>query len=400
MMLNIWQYAKGYVRIKVTGFGLERFMNMVAFRGIYIWDAMRTAQGVELNVTIAGFKMLKGCGKKTKCRIKIIQKIGLPFLLHRYRKRKLLMGGVGIFVLGVFILSSFVWRIDIAGNQTLPQETVLAFLEGQGLYIGAPKFRLNDRDLQQALLANFTEISWADVYTRGTRTTVRLAEALPPQAVINRHMPTHVVATAEGVITQVVAWGGAPMVEAGDVVQAGALLVSGVLELVPDTPDTPMVYVHAQAEVWARRYHPIEFIIPLAYSEKIFTGQMAVNRALQLLFWENIRINLPGGSHSFPSYDKITTHHQPGAGGNYPLPLVLVYTHFYETVAQPRTRTVAEAKDLAEGVLTARIIRELDFAIDIVERRVDFYETPDALQVRAMVITNERIDRQIPITVE
>ena len=127
MMLNTWQFTKGYVRIQVTGFGLERFLNMVAFRGIYMWDVTRTAQGAELNVSIKGFRMLRGCARKTKCRTKILQKSGVPFILHRYRKRKLLMGGLAFFIAGLFTLSSFIWHIELVGNQSIAHETLLVF---------------------------------------------------------------------------------------------------------------------------------------------------------------------------------------------------------------------------------------------------------------------------------
>jgi len=400
MLLNTWQYVKGYVRIQITGFGLERFLNMAAYHGVFLWDVQRTPKGAELNVTIKGFKMLKGFAKKTKCRTKIVKKNGLPFLLHRYRKRKLLMSGVAFFVLGLFLLSSFVWRIEIEGNETIANDTVLVFLEEQGLRIGAPKFRLNDRELQQLLLTNFAEISWADVHTRGTRTIIRLAEALPPQEVIDRQTPTHVVATADGLITHVITWGGAPMVKQGDVVREGEMLVSGILEIEPDMPGSALVYVHAHAEVWARRYHPIEFAVPFTYSEKVFTGQTATNRTLRLLFLGNRGINLPGGRNSFASYDRITTHHQPGVSGSYPLPIIMAVTHYAEFVWTPRTRTTDEAKELAERMITGRIIREFDFAIDVIEKRIDFHETAEALQVRALIITHERIDRQVPVRVE
>jgi similar to stage IV sporulation protein len=149
---------------------------MAAFKGIYLWDVERTGGGVELNVSIRGFRMLRGCARKTKCRTKIIQKNGLPFILHRYRKRKLLMGGVLFFLLGLFALSSFIWRIDIKGNENLRHDTVMAFLDEQGLRTGALKFQLDDRELQQAILNNFPEVGWADVHTRGTRTTILIAE--------------------------------------------------------------------------------------------------------------------------------------------------------------------------------------------------------------------------------
>jgi hypothetical protein len=58
---------------------------------------------------------------------------------------------------------------------------------------------------------------------------------------------------------------------------------------------------------------------------------------------------------------------------------------------------MAQAYELADRQLTARILREFDFGIDIIEKRFIYEETPEALLVQALVITNERIDRIVPI---
>jgi hypothetical protein len=142
----------------------------------------------------------------------------------------------------------------------------------------------------------------------------------------------------------------------------------------------------------------MEITVPFTYEIKSFTGRTANRRTVHLLFADN-RINLPGGGNSFESYDRITTHRQIGAGGDYPLPFVLVTERFYEFVPEPRTRTPEEAKELAERMITSRIIREFDFAVDIIGRQMNFTETPDALHVNTLIITHERIDRQVPITV-
>ncbi|MCL2841006.1 MAG: sporulation protein YqfD [Defluviitaleaceae bacterium] len=400
MVLNMWQFTKGYVRISVTGFSIERFLNMAAYRGVYMWDVEHSGKDVSLNVSIKGFRMLKGCGRKTKCRTKIIGKNGLPFLLHRYRKRKFLMGGVLFFIFGLFALSSFIWRIELEGNETLHNDTVMAFLDAQGLRTGALKFRLDDRVLQQAILTNFPEVGWADVHTRGTRTTILISEAIPPQEIFDRQTPTHVIAATEGLITSIVASAGAPMVRQNDIVRPGDMLVSGILELEPDTPGTPLIYVHAHAEVWARRYHPIEFSVPFVYDEKVFTGQIANAYALQLLFGANWRINMPWGGNPFNAYDRITTQHQIGTNGNYPLPFVLVTHHYIEFTPQQRSRTIEEAEAVAQQMITNRIIREFEFGIDIINRQVNFEETQDALIVTALITTHERIDKQTLIGVE
>jgi len=400
MILNAWQFTKGYVRLAVAGFSVERFLNMAAYRGVYLWDVERTEKGVELNVSIRGFKMLKNCAQKTKCRTKIVSKNGVPFLIHKYRHRKIFFGGVLFFVLGIITLASFVWHIEISGNEAVTHETLMTFLESEGLRTGALKFRLSDRELQTAILNNFPQISWADVYTRGTKTTVLISEALPAQEIFDRQTPTHVIAQTEGLITGIVTGAGAPLVKQNDIVREGEMLVSGILNLDPTMPGSTNVYVHAYAEVWARRYHTLQFSVPFEYEEKVFTGRNVNKRTVQLLFAGNNRLNLPGGGNSFASYDRITTHKQIGASGDYPLPFVIITERYYEFTPTPRKRTPEQAAELAERILNSRIIREFDFATDIINREITLRQSDDALHVSALITTHERIDKQVPIKVE
>lgn len=396
MLLNVWQFTKGYVRIQITGFSAERFLNMAAYRGVYLWDVARTPEGVHANVTIQGFKRLKGCAKKTKCRTKIIGKNGLPFIAYRYRKRKLLMGGVAFFVIMMFVLSSFIWHVDIVGGEGVSHAAIFTFLEEQGLSTGSFKPRINARNLQRELLNHFDELSWADIHTRGTRTTVMISEAIPRQPLIDRHTPVHVVASQDGLITGIATSSGAPLVRQNDVVRAGEMLVSGILEIGIETGMPSQVYVHAYAEVWARRYHTIEFAIPLAYAQKVYTGRTATRRNLQLLFAGNFRLGIPRRI-PFESYDRTTTRNQPGVGSDYPLPFILITDRYAEFTWETRTRTIEEAAALADTMLTNRIMREFDFGIDIIDRHVELQETTDALVVAARITTHERIDQQVPI---
>jgi len=398
MILDLWQFSKGYVRLRVTGFSVERFLNMAAYRGVYLWDVERTPEGVHVNVSIKGFKQLKGCSRKTKCRIKIIKRNGLPFIVHRYRKRKLLMGGLVFFVLMLYALSSFIWRIEVVGSEDgIPHEAVLVFLEQQGLHTGVFKHTVDAKEIQRELLNHFDEISWADIHTRGTRTTIMVAVAVPHQPIIDKNTPTHVVAAQEGLITAIATSAGAPLVRQNDVVKPGELLVSGIIELGAETGNPSYVYVQAHAEVWARRYHTIEFDVPLTYTQKDYTGKTKTRWSVQVLFANNRRFNFHRTGNPFDSYDRITTHRQPGASSNYPLPFVLISNRYEEFTSTTRTRTQEKATELANRILTNRILREFDFGIDIIDRQVEFFDTPDALQVRALITTHERIDKQVPL---
>jgi hypothetical protein len=63
-------------------------------------------------------------------------------------------------------------------------------------------------------------------------------------------------------------------------------------------------------------------------------------------------------------------------------------------------RAPDEARALAERMVNARIIREFDFAADIVGKSVAMEETPSGLKVKALITTNERIDVESPIAAQ
>jgi similar to stage IV sporulation protein len=247
------------------------------------------------------------------------------------------------------------------------------------------------------LQLDFADIAWANAHTKGTRTTITISESLPPKPLIDKDTPCHIVAAKDGVISGMVTGSGKPVVRRHDVVKQGELLVSGILTHQSDLHGESLSYVHAYAEVWAKRFTPVHFFIPFEYTEKAYTGRSKTRYSVQLLFAGNRQLNLPGGGISFDAYDKITRHRQPGVSGDYPLPFVWIATRYDEFVPQTKTRDTPAAVELADRMLTGRILREFDFSADIINKEVKLYETADGLRVEAMITTNERIDATVPI---
>ena len=117
MVQQLLQYTKGYVRIRVTGSSYERFLNMCAKHQIELWDLLEAHNAYEMNLSIRGFKTLRPLVKKSGTKVRIIERYGLPFFLHRHRGRKALPCGVLFGVLLMMFLSGFIWDIHIEGNQ-------------------------------------------------------------------------------------------------------------------------------------------------------------------------------------------------------------------------------------------------------------------------------------------
>ena len=105
----LFSYLFGYIRIKVEGYYIERFINICKTNKITIWNLKRNKDiCLFLNIKISEFKEIIKIAKKTKCKIKIQDKKGLPFLLNKYKKRKIFM------ILLIFVLL-FIWLSSLYG---------------------------------------------------------------------------------------------------------------------------------------------------------------------------------------------------------------------------------------------------------------------------------------------
>lgn len=113
-------YLKGYLRIEIEGFYTERFLNICTKEKIRLWQIKRKNNiVVETNILIKDFKKLKKIAKKTKTRIRIQRKDGVPFIVKKYKNRKVFIFLFFAVMISIFTLSRFIWNIEIFGNDKI-----------------------------------------------------------------------------------------------------------------------------------------------------------------------------------------------------------------------------------------------------------------------------------------
>ena len=110
-------------------------------------------------VSIGGFRRLRPLVRKTRTKVVILERHGLPFILHRYRNRKLFAAGAVAGAVLLYVMSLFIWNIHIEGNYSLSDPVVLGYLENigieySGLYFdsalpGYPEMTLTSSELEQ-----------------------------------------------------------------------------------------------------------------------------------------------------------------------------------------------------------------------------------------------------------
>ena len=146
LFLKIFKgYIQGYVNIKVESYYLERFINICINQRIFLWNINRKKSSIlYANTSIKDFKKLHKIARKTKSNVTIESKRGIPFILHKYRKRKIFFILLLFILLLLLISSKFIWNIDVIGNEFIRKEEIIEELAKDGLSIGKCKKKITE----------------------------------------------------------------------------------------------------------------------------------------------------------------------------------------------------------------------------------------------------------------
>lgn len=261
ILQHFWAYIFGYLVMVVTGDHPERFINMALTRGVMLWDMVRVDESTLIvKAEARTFKYLRHIVRRTRCRVYIRSKLGLPFLLFRFRRRKAFFLGAAMFCLLLFGLSSMVWTVDVTGTSRLSPALVRQFAAQAGLHPGIWRRQVEGEQVAEYLLEKLPDVAFAEVDVR-TRSHIRIVEKLRPR---ESSGPCDLVAKKDGVIENLMVLSGVPEVKEGETVRQGQVLISGVIEphlqegtTKPETPAEPR-YVEAKgvirARIWYRSY--------------------------------------------------------------------------------------------------------------------------------------------------
>ncbi|OPZ94852.1 MAG: putative stage IV sporulation protein YqfD [Planctomycetes bacterium ADurb.Bin412] len=142
-VVRLWLYLKGYLEISIRGAMVERFINLATQQGVSPWDIRRINQTVNAKINVSDFRCLRPLARKTQCRVRILGRHGLPFVVLRLRKRKTFAAGALLFCLTLYFLSSFIWFVEIAGTDELEPGLIREKAASLGIRPGVMRFSID-----------------------------------------------------------------------------------------------------------------------------------------------------------------------------------------------------------------------------------------------------------------
>lgn len=317
---NMLRFLRGYVRVALCGYSPERFLNLCQFNHMELWNLSYVKDHYEFCMSIRDFKHCKTFVKKSKTRLRIVKRFGLPFFVHEHRKRKLFFAGMfcGTFLL--FYISLFIWDISFEGNTLYTDETLIKALTAANISYGTRKAELDCDQLEQLLRSDFPKLTWVSAEITGTCLKILVnenTELMEIPAVSTE--PCHLVASKAGEIVSVYTRAGIPQIKAGDLVEEGQLLIDGALPVMNDSQEVVLYkYVRADADILAKTEYTYEDRLPVTRKRNAYTGKSETSVFLKVA---DFRLLLHGFPKKFGEWDTVFEEHRIRLSGNFYLPV-------------------------------------------------------------------------------
>ena len=387
----IVSYLLGYLRISIQGYYIERFINICRNEKITIWNLKRN-KDIELilNASIGEFKKICKIAKKTGCKVKIKNKKGLPFLLNRYKKRKVFLVLLIMLVILTGVSSNFVWNVEIIEENGQNLENIEKDIEEAGLQVGKFKSEIDTKELVNKIRLKRDDVAWIGIELKGTNAIVKLVKADQKPEIIDEDEYCSIVSNKTGIITKINAQTGTANVKIGDTVKEGDILINGWME----GKFTGVRYVHAKGEIEAKVWYTKSKKILYNTTQIEETGNEETKYSIKI---HNFEINFPKKLSKFKIYDTIEEENKIKLFSDFYLPISIVKTTYKEQEETLKKYNVEEAKRLGIEELEKEFKKEIADENEIVNKNINTYEQEDGIEVYVTyevlenIGTNEKI---------
>lgn len=395
---NRWlDYLGGIITVRIHGPYPEKIINMALSRGLFLADIKRDGQDIFFTMRRTGYKPLESIAEKCGYEIEVVKRKGLPFYRRTFRQRWMLFLGALLFVLVLYILSSFVWFLEIKGANTVKAETIARSAASCGLKRWAFKGSLDKTRIEEGILREIPELSYVQVDIKGVKATLKVVEKVLPGEPVTG--PCNMVAKRGGIVEEVMVLDGTAAVQKGDTVGVGNILISGTIIPTGEFPDgqvPPPRLVKAQGVVKARVWYEGYGEHPLVEEKSVLTGNKS----------EGLRLETPWGKwdikrpkNAFASFETRKTNRSV----NTPWGLI---TYSRETILEKRTHIEEydreAALEIARKEALANLRKEIKEVDQILSTKTRLISSAgdNMIRIKAEAEVIEDICRPQPLNVE
>ena len=279
-------------------------------------------------------------------------------------------------VISLFFLimtSQFVTDIYIQVPEGIKKEDIRKELYQVGLKTGVYKKSIDRKEIRDHIMLKFNDVAYLSINVKGTNIFVTVTKKAETLKSVEQSNYCNIIAKKDGIIEKVIARSGNSVVQKGDIVRKGDVLING-----SNNKSIP--------EVWATTFY--EASKSASYEEVVKEKTGNKKNVYTLSFYDNkytIRRNIKYNDYVIENQEyKLSL-------GNYTFPLKLKVSTFYET----EDKKIEKDKEQVKKELKEKTLKELDYIIPasarIVDSKHDYKVNKNMLEYTITVQTSENI---------
>lgn len=342
VLTPVLRWFPGWVWVEAEGGYPERLLNEIAARNMQVWGVQRRGESTRFCCFAREYRRLRPLARRACVRMRVRHKRGLPFRLHRYRRRRGLLAAAVVYGVLLALLIPRIWVVEVVGCEDAALAAQIRAVAAQyGVTVGARTDRLQIKQLEIAGLGQLPSLVWMTVNPSGSVARVEVAVRSPTPQVLDLTQASDLVAVRDGLILSMRVPSGDKRVRVGEAVSAGTLLVSGQWET-----EQGERRCRSYGEVMAQTRRQITVTVPLTYWRE--TAQRTVLRpTVSFLRWQ---IPLYGATE-MPADGITYTREHFLAAGRLRLPLGIINEYRVLTRREKTARTAGQAASIAAARL-------------------------------------------------
>ena len=416
------------VRCLVTGEENLRFVNLCRNNGIELRHLVRRENAIQMEIDAENFKKLRPLVRKTHVKIHILDRQGPAFFFYRHRRRWWFLIGAAVCTGIIYVMSLFIWQIDIDGNSKYTDELILQALAQMNVKTGCQKSEIDLPEIEEELRIMYNEITWVSASITGTKLQIELREGdlkisgssgggqtgnvkrvenqedspKTQNGESETDLPANLVTAEDALITNLVVRRGTAAVRYGDEVKKGDVLIEGKVYIYNEDETLKKVdYLTAEGDVFGKYQELYEKHYQRKHEVRSYTGKnyrelgvAIVGKSFCLPVWENIlkkqlEENTLSEVWSWKKQFRLTP--------TFYLPFALEYTEYvpYENVVEEYTDEVI--KKMAEEELQ-KYLNELEKkGVQIISNSVTISLDAGGGHAKGVLTLNGPIGKEVPI---
>lgn len=343
-------FVRGYYTIVVEGLDTESFLNYLIRNKIYVYNVNRIEKTkIQFNIDRDNYRKLKKIHRSNKFNIKVKKQTGIPFIAKRiYTYRGMVICAI-ISLIILMSTSQFVTDVYITAPEGIDKTALKKELYIQGVKPGIYKKSIDRKTVRDNIMGKFNQIAYVSINVKGTNIFVNITKKDESQNSQENSNYCNIIATKDGIIEKVVPRSGEAVVEEGDIVKKGDVLVNGA-----NTTALP--------EVWATTFYEAKKSSNYIDIKNQRTDNK--KKVYTISFYDKkykILRNI-----KYKDYEIENKTHELKLG-DYTFPIKITVSTFYEVRKVENKIDVKKVKE----ELSRAVLKELDYTIPVSARIVD-----------------------------